>query len=156
MMTFRGSEKPVPAIADDLGATHLLEGTVRREGEDVRVTVRLIDAPSDRQAWTQTFARRLGAAMTLQAEVAEEVAARLAVELTGDGVAPPATTSPIAYDWYLRAKLASQEVTQRTPPEETQRIEQWLNEAITLDPHSASPMWSGRAFASSASFATRT
>ena len=134
MMTFRGSGKRhrrLPAISE---ATHLLEGAVRREGEDVRVTVRLIDAPDDRQVWTQTFARRLGTAMTLQAEVAEEVAARLAVELTGEGVAPPATTSPVAYDLYLRAKLASQEVTQRTPPEETRRIEQWLNEAIALDP----------------------
>ena len=134
MMTFRGSGKPAPTIAGDLGATHLLEAAVRREGDDVRVTVSLIDARDDRQVWTQTFARRLGIAMTLQAEVAEEVAARLAVELTGDGAAPPATTSPVAYDLYLRAKLASQEVTQLTPPEETRRIEQWLNEAIALDP----------------------
>lgn len=134
MMTFRGSEKPAPAIAADLGATHLLEATVRREGEDVRVTVSLIDARVDRQTWTRIFDRRLGTAMTLQAEVAEEVAARLAIELTRDGAALPAATSPVAYDLYLRAKLASQEVTQRTPPEETRRIEQWLNDAIALDP----------------------
>ncbi len=134
MMTFRGSSKAAPEIGRDLAATHLLEGTVRREKEDVRVTVRLIDAPNDRQVWTQTFARRLGTAMTLQAEVAEEVAARLAVELTADGVAPPATTSPVAYDLYTRAKLASQEVDQRAPPGETKQIEQWLDEAIALDP----------------------
>jgi TolB-like protein/DNA-binding winged helix-turn-helix (wHTH) protein len=134
MMTFRGSAVPTPAIARELAATHLLEGAVRREGDDVRVTVSLIDAQTDRQTWTRTFDRRLGAAMTLQTDVAEEVAARLAVELTQDGRALPATTSPVAYDLYLRAKLASQEVTQLTPPEQTRQIEQWLNEAVALDP----------------------
>jgi TolB-like protein/DNA-binding winged helix-turn-helix (wHTH) protein len=133
MITFRGSAKSAPAIAAELGATHLLEGAVRREGDDVRVTVTLIDARSDRQTWTRTFDRQLGSAVTLQADVAEEVASRLAVELTHEGTTLPAATSPVAYDLYLRAKLASQAVSQRTSPDETRQIEQWLSDAIALD-----------------------
>lgn len=134
MLTFRGSGKPAPAIAAELGATHLLEGAVRREGDDVRVTVTLIDARNDRQTWTRTFDRQLGNAVTLQADVAEEVASRLAVELTRSNTPLPAATSPVAYDLYLRAKLASQAVSQRTSPDETRQIEQWLGDAIALDP----------------------
>lgn len=71
--------------------------------------------------------------MTLQSDVAEEVASRLAVELTRNSVPLPDATSPVAYDLYLRAKLASQAVSQRTSPDESRQIEQWLDDAIALD-----------------------
>jgi TolB-like protein/DNA-binding winged helix-turn-helix (wHTH) protein len=134
MMTLRDAPKAAPAIAAELGATHLLEGAVRREGDDVRVTVSLIDARSDRQTWTRTFDRQLGNAVTLQADMAQELANQLAVELKQEVAPPQPPTSPVAYDLYLRAKLASQAVNRRSARDQTRQIEQWLSEAIALDP----------------------
>ena len=136
MMTYRGAPKPVAEIARELNAAYVLEGSVRRENQDVRLTLQLIDAGTDGHLWAQNFDRKLVSAMTLQSEVAAAVAAQLAVKLTHDvgvsGAAP--TKDPVAYDLYLQARLASRRITGLTSQAEYRRIAGMYGAAIARDP----------------------
>ena len=132
MMLYRAAPKATREIAAELGATHVLEGSVRRDGEDVRLTLQLIDAEADRHIWAQNFDRKLVRAMTLQSEVAEEVAAALSVRLAGGVRAAAPTQDPAAYDLYLKALLAHPGL--RQPLAEFQKTLAWLDEALARDP----------------------
>ena len=96
--------------AQELGATHVMEGTVRREGNQVRLTLQLVDAGTDRYLWSKTYDRALASAMTLQSEVAAEVAEQMSVRLAGGVQTPRVTHDPEAYDLYLQALLALREL----------------------------------------------
>ena len=132
MMLYRATPKPVTQIAKELGVTHVLEGTVRREGDKVRVTLQLIDARSDRQLWTESFDRTLAHAMTLQTEVATQVTSKLAVKLAANPARPAPPDNPEAYDLWLRANLAWQNVSNASLSE-ILRVEQMYTQAIALD-----------------------
>jgi TolB-like protein len=107
MATYRGKPVTVQALARDLNCTHVLEGSVRREGDEVRLTVQLIDARNDSHLWAQNYDRKLISAMALESEVATAVAKqlsqRLAPKLAGAGT----TADPLAYDLYLKARAAA-------------------------------------------------
>ena len=72
MRTYAGTHKTVKQIATELGASHLLEGAVRRAGEQVRLTLQLIDAGTDTNVWSHTFDRELRDALSLQAELRQK------------------------------------------------------------------------------------
>jgi TolB-like protein len=76
-MRYRGSRKTLPEIARELGATHIVEGSVSRDRTGVRVTAQLIDAASDRHVWAASFDRR-AADLAVQSEVAETIAREIA------------------------------------------------------------------------------
>jgi TolB-like protein len=139
MMTYR-TPKPVQVIARELGATHVLEGSVRREGDAVRLTLQLIDARSDQHLWSQDYDRTLQSALTLQSEVANEVASQLSVQLASRTEAlKPLTRDPQAYDLYLKAQLDQAESIHglSTPLETLRRIEGLLDGALARDPQFA-------------------
>ncbi len=133
MMSYRVTPKPVAEIARDLGVTHVLEGTVRRDGEQVRITVKLIDAAADNQLWAQSFDSALGSAMTLQSEVAAEVAEQLAVKLSANPLRLPPSRNLEAYDLWLKGTLAWQIVGAGATLEEVQRVEAMFSRALDLD-----------------------
>jgi TolB-like protein/DNA-binding winged helix-turn-helix (wHTH) protein len=109
MSAYRNRGLTVRELAKSLNCTHVLEGSVRREGTDVRVTLQLIDARTDEHVWSQSYDRKLVHAITLQAEIAAEVASRLATRLESNRNPPGAwTTDPIAHDLYLKVQLARQ------------------------------------------------
>ena len=146
MRTYAGTRKTVKQIAAELGASHLLEGAVRRAGEKVRLTLQLIDAASDSNVWSRTFDRQLSDALSLQSEVAMEVATALDVRLlpanANDGV-PGATnksvpTNPIAYDLYLKGKVQLASFSQLDGPRAFDRLEGLVTRAIEIDPGFAS------------------
>jgi TolB-like protein len=83
MMRYRTNPASARLIATELGANYLMEGTVRREDDEVRVTLRLIDARNDRQIWSRQYDRTLRSALMLQSEVAADVAGQLATRLAG-------------------------------------------------------------------------
>ena len=136
MMTYRTAPKPVAELAKELGATYVLEGSVRRDGEDVRLTLQLIDAKTDGHVWSQNFDRKLVKAMTLQSEVAGAVAAQLAVQLTpaARAASTPPTRDPVAYDLYLQARLATHLLSGATSSAEVRRIYDLYSAAIARDP----------------------
>jgi len=133
MMRYRAHPVPLPQLAAEINASHVIEGTVRREGDQVRVTLQLIDARDDRHLWTQSYDRTLRSALTLQSEVASDVATRLAARFTGAPAAPP-TRNPEAYDLYLRSRLQRQMLSPLVPPGRFDEVEALLNRAIELDP----------------------
>ncbi len=136
MMTYRAATKPVAEIAKELNATYVLEGSVRRDGQDVRLTLQLIDARSDGHIWAQNFDRKLFKAMTLQLEVAGEVANQLSVKLASAArIAVPPTNDPQAYDLYLKAHLELQLLNASAPDIAAWRkTEALLTQAIARDP----------------------
>jgi len=133
MMRYRAHPAPLPQIAAELNANYVVEGTVRREGDQVRVTLQLIQARDDRHLWAQSYERTLKSALTLQCEVASDVATRLAARFHGDIASPP-TQNPQAYDLYLRSRLLGQQLTPLSPPEKWAEVEALVNRAIELDP----------------------
>ncbi len=135
MMGYRLHPKPVQEVAQELAATHVIEGSVRRDQNTVRLTVQLIDARRDRHLWSRNYDRALREVLTLQSDVATEVASQLSVQLSGtaQSAAPP-TQNPEAYDLYLKALVARQFVTPFAPIERYRDVDDLLARAIVLDP----------------------
>jgi TolB-like protein/DNA-binding winged helix-turn-helix (wHTH) protein len=134
MLSYRDQLATVAQISRALGATHVLEGSVRREGDDVSVTVQLIEGRSDKHVWSQTFERKLIRAMTLQSEIAEEVATSLALELSSESRDEYVSSDPQAYDAYLKARLINQAMTPGTTRIELESAVKLLDGALLQDP----------------------
>jgi adenylate cyclase len=99
---FRGAQENVRDIADTLGVDILLEGSVRRAGNRVRITMQLIDADQDAHLWSEIYDRELTDIFAVQAEIAKEVVAAISRGPAGNIQIYEATNSPQAYDFYLR------------------------------------------------------
>lgn len=82
VMQYRGTTKPVKAVAQELGVGALLEASVRREGDRVRIDARLIDSETDQPLWAESFDRELSDALIVQAEIAQEIAEALHARLS--------------------------------------------------------------------------
>jgi TolB-like protein/DNA-binding winged helix-turn-helix (wHTH) protein len=135
MMAYRGKPTDIRALTRDLGATHVLEGSVRREANTVRVTLQLVDAVADRQIWSRSYQATLVDAMTLQEQLAGAVAEQLAIELptARTGQLPP-PRSPEAYDEWLKGTLAWQDVGGGgAAMSQIARVEAMFTRAIELD-----------------------
>jgi TolB-like protein/tetratricopeptide (TPR) repeat protein len=131
MLRYRSAPQAISTIATDLRATHIVEATLRREADSVRLTVQLIDAGTQQYVWSHTYDRELVHALTLQSEVAGEIASQLAVEVAPSAPRPAAlTTNPEAYDLYLKAKLSHTD-TPGGPGEQPALL---LDRALALDP----------------------
>jgi adenylate cyclase len=106
-MRYRATERSVPEIAREVGVDAVLEGSVRRTGSDVRVTVQLVDGPTDTPIWGDQYDRRLENALAVQGDVAREVARALRVRLSPDErrrLRSQPTSSPAAFQAYLRGR----------------------------------------------------
>ncbi len=105
VMQYKGARKPLPEIAAELGVDALLEGTVMREGERVRVTAQLIDARSDHHLWSERYDRELRGVLELQSDVARAVAREVELELSPREAARLANRKPVdpaAHDALLK------------------------------------------------------
>jgi len=97
----------VPEIGRQLGVSHVLEGSVRRAGDQVRVTVQLIEAATDNHLWAENFDRKLDDIFAIQSEIAQSIAAQLKTELSPEQIsriAQAPTDNLEAYDLYLKAR----------------------------------------------------
>jgi serine/threonine-protein kinase len=106
-MLYKGERKPAPQIARELGVDGLIEGSVAREGDQVRIVVQLIHGPSDKYLWGDSYRRELRGILALQREVAMEIARQVRVRLTSAEerrLAGARAVHPDAYDLYLRGR----------------------------------------------------
>lgn len=105
-MHYKGSTKSLREIARELRVAHVLEGSVRRQGDSVRITAQLIDAGADRHLWSRSYDRELVNVLGIQDEIAREVARSLAIELAGKAgaLATRGTRDPKAYEFYRRGR----------------------------------------------------
>jgi TolB-like protein len=133
MMTYRTAPKAAAEVARELGATHVLEGSVRREHDNVRMRLQLVEGASDRLVWKEDYDRQLVSAMTLQAEVAREVSRQLSVQLEGSRDSSPPSRDTLAYDLYLKAKLAFREMNSGTHSVKLSEVEDTLTQALRHD-----------------------
>jgi TolB-like protein len=107
-MKYKGvRSKSVPEIAHELGADRMVEGTVLRSGDRVRISVQLIDASTDTHLWAETYERALQDVLTLQAEVARAIATEIQVKLTPQEQAqlrPTRRVDAEGYELYLKGR----------------------------------------------------
>lgn len=110
---FKGKDVPIPEIAEALKVRYVLEGSVRKAGEQVRVTAQLIDAQTDRHLWSETFDRTLRDVFTIQDQVAEAIGNALQVELLGEEGVQVRSESidPGVYNQFLEARYLLRERT---------------------------------------------
>jgi TolB-like protein/class 3 adenylate cyclase/Tfp pilus assembly protein PilF len=132
---YKSAPENLPEIARQLGVAHILEGSVQKSGEAVRVNVQLIKAANDSHLWADTFDRKLTDIFSVESEVAKAIADQLRAHLNGreeQVIAAKPTDNPEAYDAYLRG-LAYNLKTANTPANSL-GAQKYLREAVRLDP----------------------
>jgi TolB-like protein/DNA-binding winged helix-turn-helix (wHTH) protein/Flp pilus assembly protein TadD len=129
-MQYKAAKKPLPAIARELRADAVVEGSVQRSGNHVRITAQLVRATTDKHLWAQTYERDMSDILGLQDEVASAIAGQIEARLGGPKAsAPPkaVTVSPEAYETYLKANYYLDSF-------DLQKSVEYYNQAIKLDP----------------------
>jgi len=128
---FKGKSTQIPQIARELGVAYVLEGSVRKSGNHLRVTAQLIRADNGYHLWSETYDRQLDDVFKMQDEIAEAVVKALKVSLL-EREAPSAklTTSSEAYELYLQARS----LLNRDNPDDTLKAYADLQQAVSLDP----------------------
>jgi TolB-like protein/lipoprotein NlpI len=133
--SFKGKEIAIPEIARTLHVANVLEGSVRKAGNSVRITAQLINAGTDTHLWSQTYDRKLDDIFAIQDEIAADVVKQLKVTLLG--AAPKArTTDPEAYALYLQAVQLGRQQT----AEAFQQSDALYRKVLAIDPRYA-PAW---------------
>jgi len=144
VMQFKGEHRPpTPQIAKLLNVDAVVEGSVSRIGDRVRITAQLIDAPADRHLWAKSYERDSRDVLALQDELASAIAKEINVQLTPTEQArltSAATVNPEAHDAYLRGRYYLSSPTEERVRKALEQFEQ----AIRLDPNFA-PAYSGMA-----------
>jgi TolB-like protein len=135
--TFKGKEIDVAAIQKRLNVSHILEGSVRRAGNQVRITAQLIDAQTNSHLWSETYDRTMDDIFAIQDEISAEVVDQLKLELLAG---PPSADQidPVAYDLYLQGRHLTHTV--RTPEAVDEAIE-LLSRSIELAPDYVPAIW---------------
>jgi TolB-like protein/DNA-binding winged helix-turn-helix (wHTH) protein/cytochrome c-type biogenesis protein CcmH/NrfG len=135
---FKGKSAQIPEIAKALGVSHVLEGSVRKSGNQLRVTVQLVRADNGFQLWSETYDRELRDVFKVQDDIAGAVVTALKASLLTDSAPRSVTTSNTdAYTLYLQAR----ELFQRGTAADYQSAFQHLAQAVALDPRFAAA-WS--------------
>src|SRR6266700_2870007 len=132
---YKSAPENLREIARQLGVAHILEGSVQKSGDIVRVNVQLIEAANDSQLWADTFDRKLTDILSVESEVAKAIAGQLRAKLTGEEeqvIAAKPTDNPEAYDAYLRGRAYTLK-TLHTPAN-VLAAQKYLREAVRLDP----------------------
>jgi TolB-like protein/Tfp pilus assembly protein PilF len=133
---YKSAPENLPEIARQLGVAHILEGSVQKSGDAVRVNVQLIKAANDSHLWADTFDRKLSDIFSVESEVAKAIADQLRAKLTGHEeqvIAAKPTDNPEAYDAYLRG-LAYTLKSGANTPVNALGAQKYLRDAVRLDP----------------------
>lgn len=133
--SFRGKEQDIRGIADALGVTHVLEGSVRRAGSRLRITGQLIHAADGTHLWSERYDRELSDIFAIQDEISAAIVGALRVKLSEAIGANRYTPSLAAYEMYLKAGHLASKVT----PESLELARQCYERAIELDDAFALP-----------------
>lgn len=127
--SFRGADLDIPSIAAKLDVSHVLEGSVRRAGDNVRITAQLISAADNSHVWSETYDRGVGGLLDVQDEIAEAVATALRVKLTAASEAgTPA--NPEAYELFLQGRF----FYNRRAPGDIERAARYFRDSLAHDP----------------------
>ncbi len=131
---YKATTKHLPQIASELKVDDILEGSVVREGDQVRVTVQLLDAPDDRHLWSENYQRPMRSILTVQRDIAQAVAQQVRVKLSPQQQArlgAGGAVDPAAYDAFLRGRYYL--MTQYSQPQGLDTAQRYYEEAIRRD-----------------------
>ncbi len=134
-MQYKNAHKSLPQIARELSVDAVVEGSVVRSGDRVRIAAQLFDAPADKQLWARSFDGDLGDVLGLQNQVASAVAEQIRIELTPNErtqLADARQVNPRAYDTFLKGNSLDQNT-----PESWRKALSYFQEATQLDPNFA-------------------
>jgi TolB-like protein/Flp pilus assembly protein TadD len=132
---YKSAPDNLPEIGKQLGVAHILEGSVQKAADAVRVNVQLIKAANDSHLWADTFDRKLTDIFSVESDISKAIASHLQAKLTGreeHEITDKPTNNPEAYDAYLRG-LAYTHVTADTPAT-ILGAQRYFREAVRLDP----------------------
>jgi serine/threonine protein kinase/Flp pilus assembly protein TadD len=132
---YKSAPENLSEIAKQLGVAHILEGSVQKSGDSVRVNVQLIKAANDSHLWADTFDRNLTDIFSVESEVAKSIAEQLRAHLSGheeQAIAAKPTDNPEAYDAYLRGLAYTFKAA--TNPATTLGAQKYFRESVRLDP----------------------
>jgi non-specific serine/threonine protein kinase len=133
MLAFRDNPSSAPQIGQQLGATYVLEGTIRRSGERLRITAQLVESATRHSVWAERYDRQLQDVFAIQDEIAISIAQALRITLSPQEektIGQKPTENPQAYDFYLRGRNYMRR-------ENLDYGLQMFEQAIRLDPHFA-------------------
>jgi len=135
--SYKGKDTRLDQIAEELNVAHILEGSVRKAGNRIRITAQLIEARSDTHLWSETYDRTLDDVFAIQDEIAATVVDQLKIKLLGE--APHVEeTDPEAYALYLQARHLGDQGT----PEGFEQSKSLYEQALAIDPDYAAA-WTG-------------
>jgi TolB-like protein len=132
---YKSAPENLPEIGKQLGVAHILEGSVQRSGDKVRVNAQLLDARTDAHLWAQTYDRDLADVFAIQSEIAKAIAEQLQAKLSPNekkAIEQPPTTDLAAFDLYSRAK--SLLLGAFSGPGDLRKAIELLDEAVKRDP----------------------
>jgi TolB-like protein len=133
VMRYKGTQKPIGQIAKELQVDAVMEGTVLRSGNRVRITAQLIAASTERHVWAESYERDLSDVLFLQNEVARSIAQQIRVQLTPQQEAQLSTNRPLqpeAHEAFLKGKYFAN----RLSPDGLEKAIHYFTEAINADP----------------------
>ena len=133
---FKGQSGDTKTIGEKLGVAHLVEGSVRKEGDRVRIVAELINAADGRSLWSDTYDRELKDVFAVQSEIATAVAEQMKVKLLGQSARPEmvgSSENPAAHNAVLQSEFYFQQQT----AESMRKSINFLQEAVRLDPNYA-------------------
>src|SRR5215468_8566870 len=135
---YKSAPENLPAIARELGVAHIVEGSVQKSGDAVRVSVRLIKASNDSQLWADTFDRKLTDILDVESEIARRITDSLQAKIIGSeeqALSAKPTNNPQAYDAYLRGLAYS--LKAGSSAANSLGAQKYLREAVKSDPQFA-------------------
>jgi TolB-like protein/DNA-binding winged helix-turn-helix (wHTH) protein/Flp pilus assembly protein TadD len=138
VMQYKGTKKPLPEIARDLNVDAIIEGTVSRSGNHVRIMANLVQASPEKHLWAQSYDSDVGDALTVQRQLAQAVAREIQVTLTEKErnlLAPARPSNPDAQDLYFRGRYVLGQATEETD----EKAIGYFRQAIEKDPSYAEP-----------------
>ena len=138
--SFKDQNADIATIAETLNVTHVLEGSLRKAGNHVRITARFVDATTSAQLWSATYDRELDDVFAVQSEIAGAVASALRGTLDGSDARQPATSDGRVYERYLLGRF----LFNRRQPGDLESAENAYRQALEIDP-SFAKAWAGLA-----------
>jgi TolB-like protein/Flp pilus assembly protein TadD len=127
---FKGKDLPMTDIARQLGVAYVVEGSVRKQGDRVRISAQLIKASDGFQVWSAQFDRELKDIFALQDEIAGLIAQQLSLKMGANSTRVPASVNPVAFELYVQARQA----LSRRDSDGFDRAEQLLTRVLELEP----------------------
>ena len=132
-MQYKGTNKTPPQIASELGVQYVIEGSIIRMEDQIKISARLINAPKDEYLWAEEYQRGLSDILGLQSDIAQTIASQIQVELKPEEQKQFATSriiDPAIYELYLKGKYHVNKLT----PANIEKGLQYLQEALEKDP----------------------